>query len=458
MSSMQEITCRHCGGPISLNQEWDRTADSFRSSDWTTQYCVMCGGSMTLYRRWIDPPKAHSHCLDGGWHDQPCNICFGPMAIPPGTEIVPTSHRRCVPENWYERTCEACQEPLRVHVDWDEAPTVHRRCESQQWYEKQCKYCTATLKVHVDWETTPDAHDSCQSVAAVGIQACAPNQTVREVTSEIVLATIAEATKDNTPEIVDHVITNGSASKEITLYAEPEPAAETETASEEPETEILIANEPGPKILIERNGSVERDVELADTQWESFNQEMSKLTEPAEQPLEHENRHEYSCTGCGEHIVRLDGTLPERKGLCRKCKNDELLVNGAVAALRKRFPGDLNVAVETKTRVISEKIVVVSNVETDEVLAEVMLCDDGVFSSERAAVAYDPQTEERFSKTVFGQKGLFSSLLTTDTFDCDGTLIQKTRPGRELPLAATNEGDEPHAVRMTNNRFFLKQK
>lgn len=429
MASMHEITCKNCGGAISLDDEWDRTPESFRPSDWRAQYCIMCGGEMTVYRRWIDPPKAHSQCLDARFHLEPCSMCFGPMAITSGLETARSFHSRCVPENWYERACQICQKPLKIHVEWDDVPVVHRACESQQWYEKECKYCNATLKVHVDWENTPDAHDECGPTPATDVFASEPPSSMPELAKETVVRTFVEP-----PIAIARAI--------------------------QTEGETTNAAEPGPEILIERNGSVERDVELADTPWESFNDEMSELAGRAEQPPEKPtaHEHEYACSECGEHVARLDGTLQSVGTLCRKCRHDALLVSGAVAALRKRFPGDLNVIVETKTRTITEKIAVVSKVENDEVVAEVKLCDDGVFSSERAAVAYDPKTEQRFSKTVFGQKGLFSSLRTTETFDSDGTLIQATRPGKELPLAAGDDRDEPHAVEITNNRFFLKQK
>lgn len=466
MGNMREIACKHCGGPISLNEEWDRTSDDFRSSEWTTHNCAICGGSMTFYRRWVDPPKAHTECTDAGWHDAPCSICFGPMSISPGFDPTAKFHPRCAPENWYERTCEACDQPLRIHVDWDDVPTVHRQCETQEWYEKQCKYCNATLKVHVDWERAPDSHDECKPAPTADVPVTAPPTMIPGPGPEIVLAPVSVV--DAGSEIVDSVSTNGS--REIALYNEPESESgiaidtdyiqivSVESSVDPSETNTKIEVEPGPEILIERNGSVERDAEITDTPWANFNEEMTELTQPREYPLENENRHEYSCPECGEHIVRLDGTLPEPRSLCQNCKHDALLLSGAVAALRKRFEGDLNVAVETRTRTITEKIAVVSTVESDEVVAEIKLCDDGVFSNERVALAYDPETQERFSKTVFGKKGLFSSLRTTDTFDCEGKLLEHIRSGKELPLSADNDRDEAHAVRITNNRFFLKRK
>lgn len=472
MGNLHEIACKHCGGPISLNEEWDRTSGGFRSSEWTTHNCVICGGSMTFYRRWVDPPKAHSECTDGGWHDEPCRFCFGPMSISPGFEPAAKFHPTCAPENWYERTCEACDQPLRIHVDWDNVPTVHRRCETQEWYEKQCKYCNATLKVHVDWEKAPDAHEECKPATTADVPVTAPPAAIPGPTPEIVLASVSAG--DNGGEMVKSVRANGDRSPAVALYSEPESESanrfdpgETETGSVtstvnpsevQVAVEVEIEDEPGPEILIERNGSVERDAEITVTPWANFNEEMTQLTQPQEYPLENENRHEYSCPECGEHIVRLDGTLPEPHSLCQKCKHDALLLSGAVAALRKRFAGDLNVVIETRTRIVTEKVAVVSTVESDGVVAEVKLCDDGVFSNERVAVAYDPETQERFSKTVFGQKGLFSSLRTTDTFDCEGKLLEHIRPGKELPLAADNDRDETHAVRITNNRFFLKRK
>lgn len=405
-------------------------------------------------------------------------MCFGPMAIPPGIEPAPKFHSRCVPENWYERTCEACDQPLKIHVDWDDVPTVHRRCETQEWYEKQCKYCNATLKVHVDWETPPDAHEECKPSKSVDVPISAPAITNPDPTPQVVLAPVCEV--DITTELVGFVGTNGNGSKEAAFCAEPEIETPTESESEaefEPgagigvtiETpaaseasplngsEIEIATESEPAIPVERNGSVERDTEIADTPWERFNAEMSELTQTIQKPLENENRHAHKCAECGEYVVRFDGTMAEAHSLCQACRNDALLISGAIGAFRKRFPGDLNVVVETKTHVITEKIAVVSVVETDDVVAEVKLCDDGIFSSERTAVAYDPKTQEPFSKTVFGQTGFFSALRTTDTFDGDGKLIEHTRPGKGLPLAASVESKDAHVIQIAKNRFFLKQ-
>lgn len=537
MSTMHDIPCKHCGGAISLNEDWDRTSDGVREGDWITRSCVICGGLITLYKLWVDPPKAHSECMDGRWHDQPCTMCFGPMAIPVEIEIEPKFHPRCVPENWYERACDVCRKPMRIHVDWEEAPTVHRNCESLQWYEKSCKYCNAELKVHISWEKAPDAHPECEPILECEIEPVVEIEL--SPVPEIAVLLEESHSSNGFGDANGHYHSNGheldtNGNGHVDALPQPETILEMSDLAPQIESFGVIAEnavELDDEILdIERfmpeiegsftvgesldtdevtadNGSIEfreEDIPLSEEYFdetpiidtlpvedefateqvehsETVADELIQTSEDrSEQHTSHDSPEEslpddddyempgtqsaaYYCGQCGTrsvaieemHLVSYRSLKDPGELLCQKCSHDAQLVDGAVAALRKGFSFPLEVAVEQRERSVTENITVVTNAETGEVVAEIKLCDDGIFRVERTALTYNPSSGERFSRTVFGHKGFFSSLRTTETFDRTGKLVQHMRLGKEIALAADDEPGE-HASRITKNRFFVR--
>src|SRR3569623_1932896 len=104
MSKLHEISCRNCGTSISLDQEWDRTPSDFRPQDRVLRRCLMCGGEMQFFKRWIDPPTTHPECSEQRWSEAPCAMCFGPMTVSGEPGTVRRYHDRCRPEFWYERS------------------------------------------------------------------------------------------------------------------------------------------------------------------------------------------------------------------------------------------------------------------------------------------------------------------------------------------------------------------
>ena len=428
MSRLHEISCKNCGGSISLNEEWDRTPNDFRPGDWVTRSCVMCGGLMNLYTRWINPPKAHNECMDGRWHEQPCSMCFGPMALPAEVEAVPKFHPRCVPQNWYERACELCEQPLKIHVDWEDPPTAHRNCGTVEWYEKACRYCGSTLKVHVDWENPPSYHEECR-----------PLEVPDEIHPDLTIDTVAQAEvpfSSNGYERIKDVQTNGNGNSEIVL--------------------------PDAEAPVELNGSAQDKHQVDDPPMDAPPEE---ILEAPEETVAKKYDRIYFCSQCGKQLVDLDefhpgsnGSSPDADSVCHECEYDTILVSGAVAALEKQFSFAMHAIAEIRTRTVTENITVVKNSSTKEVVAEVKVCEDGIFSVERAAVAYDPNTDEPYAKTVFHNKGFFSALRTVDTFDREGKLIQHTRPGQKLALEASNDDAANHPLQFTKNRFFFKRR
>ena len=578
MSKLHEISCRDCGSSISLNEEWDRTPYDMRPQDRVLRRCLMCGGEMLFYKRWIDPPTTHPQCTDGQWSDEPCTMCFGPMVSSPEVENVLKFHDRCHDDYWYQKACDVCYEPMKVHVDWEDPPSRHRGCENEQWYEKGCKYCGSTLKVHVSWEHPPAAHRECDPAQipdytrpdndvqiaaetnghlpetellpyqasdrrsssndasepnelastngwhsngyeAGGIDELVPaceeeitalssessSQFVEEPSAgngyeadhfDMPVSTVEEyaiehAYEDNAFEIVDETYSANDYEPipfdlPIATFEDDDVAVQEDTVVDTVErSSYESSNEPSiPDFLIVNAPAfITGDDEVTADEYamEKFYEELptvEDLSEPDE-PHAAQNDEELEastpevsdessdpdryCTRCGKQVGRTDAfqisngdVRNEMDGICRECEHDAMLVNGAVAALRNKMDCDLNVASELRT--VTRPITVVTNAETGDVIAEVILVDTGVFTSDRAAVAYDPCTDERFSKTVFGHKGLFSSLRTAETYDRDGHLLHHARHGGELALAADANDSDDRTMQVSPNRFFFKKR
>jgi hypothetical protein len=551
MSKLHEISCRNCGSSISLNEEWDRTPQDFRPQDRVLHRCLMCGGEMQFYKRWIDTPSMHPECSDERWSDVPCSMCFGPMTVSGEPGKVRRFHERCRPEFWYERACEICHEGMRVHVDWQNPPTCHRGCEGDDWYEKGCKYCGTALKVHVSWQNPPAAHPECEPVHHA-------EEPLSPYPSLDVGENAIQASDEPQPEAM--VWENGGITEDVELAYEDdgprdeEPAEPTEVYEPAVASAFTATDEPAPAeeayleddIVIERTDETmaagaeywvaapESGIEAAyigndepdmtppfevvneETPQGDFVEEPSApeflFAEPAEsgsdddgfvgeysvndqneleamglidqapqpeessninEPTSHgyvaegetrtgsEGEQEHYCTRCGKreterinafHLSKVE-TSRQDEGICRSCKHDLMLVGGAVATLRKNLPFELRVVSELRT--VTFPVTVVTNAETGQPVAEVMLMDDGVFSADRAAVVCDAITQEPISKTVFGQKGLFSSLRTAETYDVKGNLLHHARHGGELTLSDYTTSE--HAVQVDRNRFFFKK-
>lgn len=539
MSKLHEISCRDCGSSISLNEEWDRTPYDMRPQDRVLRRCLMCGGEMLFYKRWIDTPTTHPQCSDGRWADEPCTMCFGPMTVGPEAGNVRNFHDRCHGDYWYEKACDVCHEPLKVHVDWEDPPSRHRSCEVEQWYEKGCKYCGSTLKVHVSWEHPPAAHRECEPVqipdytgADIDIQAAAESDgdisavelipyqaSDRRSASNGASASDEPAKADGSfsnsyepcqndvpvtdagydmiipsldssfESIAEAFVENGYQADHfeppVSAFEEEGMDAAGEDSTREVADEALAANcyeasHLDLSMSTFENDAVEASEDTAvDTvdgsSYESFDEPTVPDFLVAEQPAfaasvddltdvsnNGSSDHESYCTRCGKQLGRTDafhisngGDRNEEEGLCRGCEHDIMLVNGAIAALRNKMNLELNVASELRT--VTRPVTVVTNAETGEVIAEVMLVDTGIFSAERAAVAYDPLTDERFSKTVFGHKGLFSTLRTAETYDRDGHLLHHARHG-ELALAADATDSDDRTTQVSQNRFFFRKR
>ena len=64
---------------------------------------------------------------------------------------------------------------------------------------------------------------------------------------------------------------------------------------------------------------------------------------------------------------------------------------------------------------------------TQEVVAEVKMDNEGLIFVDRIAVAVDPKTGEKLSKTMEGQEGIIFTNRTADTYNNDGRRTHRTR-------------------------------
>jgi hypothetical protein len=104
---------------------------------------------------------------------------------------------------------------------------------------------------------------------------------------------------------------------------------------------------------------------------------------------------EVPCRLCGQPILVKSGTqlncakngweLPSQ---CEECKHDFLLIKGAVGALRSQYPFALETVIERRGWLRTDKVAVVLNKKTQEVLAEVRMDEKGLFFTERVATTY----------------------------------------------------------------------
>ncbi|MBO3707761.1 MAG: hypothetical protein J5X21_15365 [Candidatus Accumulibacter sp.] len=130
------------------------------------------------------------------------------------------------------------------------------------------------------------------------------------------------------------------------------------------------------------------------------------------------------CSQCGKSFTVSTSTqlkcrekgwqLPRR---CEECKHDSLLIKGAIGALRDQFPFALETKIEQRGIIFTDKVAIVRNKRTGDVVAEVKMDTEGLIFVDRIAVAIDPKTGQRFSKTKEGEEGFIFTKRTADTFD-----------------------------------------
>jgi len=149
------------------------------------------------------------------------------------------------------------------------------------------------------------------------------------------------------------------------------------------------------------------------------------------------------CIDCNKLFTIKTGTqlkcrqqgwdLPRR---CQECKDDRLLITGAIEALRDTYPFALRAEITQRGFFFPEKVVVVKGKKSGEVVAEVKMDVKGfLIDVHRVAEVFDPATGNRISYTREGREGLlesgFNPRRTADTYANDGTKTHRTKMERE---------------------------
>lgn len=120
-----------------------------------------------------------------------------------------------------------------------------------------------------------------------------------------------------------------------------------------------------------------------------------------------------SCRQCGKSITLSTAVqlkcakngwdLPSR---CKECKHDALLIKGAIGALRDQFPFALEVEIEQRGLIFTDKVAVVRRRRDGNKVAEVRIDEKGLIFTKRVAVATDINTGKVISETRDETRGL----------------------------------------------------
>jgi hypothetical protein len=104
---------------------------------------------------------------------------------------------------------------------------------------------------------------------------------------------------------------------------------------------------------------------------------------------------EVPCRLCGKPLLIRSSTQLkcskngwEPPSVCQECKDDFLMIKGAIGAVRAQFPFALETTIECRGWLKTDKVAVVRNRKTEEVVAEVRMDEKGIFFTERVAITY----------------------------------------------------------------------
>jgi hypothetical protein len=177
-----------------------------------------------------------------------------------------------------------------------------------------------------------------------------------------------------------------------------------------------------------------------------------------------------ACKQCGRSFTIKTGTLikchKEHWDLpttCHECKNDLLLIKGAIGALKGQFRFPLETTIEAKGIFFPQKVATVRNRHTNEVVAEVRMTDEGIFDVHRIAEVTLKESGEKISKTREAQEGFFVQQKVADTFDKSGAKTHRTRnvekgiffPKRMTETHSIKNPNAPPAITKTRDKGFL---
>lgn len=143
-----------------------------------------------------------------------------------------------------------------------------------------------------------------------------------------------------------------------------------------------------------------------------------------------------ACRQCGQYFSISTATQLKCRqngwdlpSLCEQCKHDALLIKGALGALKGQFPFAVETGIEKRGILFTDKVAVVRNKTTREVVAEVRMDEKGIFFTERVAVATTPD-KKKISETRDETKGILFPERVARTYS--GTPAKRTHETRNV--------------------------
>jgi hypothetical protein len=134
--------------------------------------------------------------------------------------------------------------------------------------------------------------------------------------------------------------------------------------------------------------------------------------------------------------------LPRR---CDECKHDSLLIKGAIGALRDQFNFSLDVEIEKRGILFTDKVAVVRSRKHGTKVAEVRMDEKGLFFTERVAIATDIKSGKTLSETRDETRGILFPERVARTYD------PKTEKRTHETSNETQGYFFPHQVAKTEN-------
>ena len=249
--------------------------------------------------------------------------------------------------DWYDIDCQRCGTTIRAHRDWDKPPKFCPSCKAAmdaEWYDVTCQRCSTTIRARHDWDKPPKYCKPCKAITdaewyELNCERCGGNIRARHD------------------------------------WAKPPRFCKSCKAANDAKW--------GESSCTLCSGSmrVKKD-------WENPPQFCKSCRDKYPDK-------EVPCRLCGQPILIKSGMqlncakngweLPSQ---CEECKHDFLMIKGAVGALRSQYRFPLETTIERRGWLRTDKVAVVRNKKTQDVVAEVRMDEKGIFFTERVATTY----------------------------------------------------------------------
>lgn len=244
------------------------------------------------------------------WYDVSCKNCGASISVHRDWDNKPSLCKSCIEREkgkWYYKSCKNCGTSMKVCRDWDNIPDLCKSCvekEKAKWYHKSCKNCGTSMKVCKDWDNIPDLCKFCiaKEKAKWYDKSCKHCGTTIKVNREW----------DKAPDLCKSCL-----DKERKKWYE------------------VSCECCGNKI------SVNRD-------WDN----PPKICKNCFSKYAAKDK---GCQQCGKSFklttklqIRCHQNGWELPSICPECKNDALLIRGAIGSLRDLFPFALETTIEQR--------------------------------------------------------------------------------------------------------------